>query len=162
MQIYRDIFLAKSVDFLNERYAQVSELKAILEKEMYFIDKNILQKLFLLMDPKGEGVITEDHYMAIMKSWSSFSATDINNDNELDTIELKTLIWLTDGVEPDDRRVQKDLKIIDDDQSGTIDRLEWIQYLSSPGGDGFNFELKALFDKYDGVDHSGTIELDEF
>jgi hypothetical protein len=32
-----------------------------------------------------------------MKPWASFSATDINNDNELDISELKTLIWLMDG-----------------------------------------------------------------
>ena len=40
-----------------------------------------------------------------MKPWASFSATDINNDNELDDQELKILIWLMDDEEPDERRV---------------------------------------------------------
>ena len=67
-----------------------------------------------------------------MKPWASFSATDINNDNELDTGELKTLIWLIDEEEPSESRVQRDLKLMDRDGSGTIDRLEWILYLASP------------------------------
>jgi len=58
------------------------------------------------MDNNNKGAISESQFMATMKAWSSFSATDINNDNELDIQELKTLIWLTDGEEPDDRRVQ--------------------------------------------------------
>jgi Ca2+-binding EF-hand superfamily protein len=61
-----------------------------------------------------------------MKPWASFSATDINNDNELDAIELKTLIWLVEESEPSEARVQRDLKLIDEDGSGTIDRLEYI------------------------------------
>ena len=99
--------------------------------------------------------------MATMRAWSSFSATDINNDNELDIQELKTLIWLTDGEEPDDRRVQQDMKIIDEDQSGTIDRMEWVEYLSSPGGGDFNYELKELYDMYDG-NKDGVISQEEF
>jgi Ca2+-binding EF-hand superfamily protein len=91
-----------------------------------------------------------------MKPWASFSATDINNDNELDASELKTMIWLVEEVEPSEARVQRDLKLIDADGSGTIDRLEYIQFLSSPidiNGDGerahFDFELKKKFDSHD-------------
>lgn len=116
------------------------------------------------MDYNNKGAISETEYMTIMKPWSSFSATDINNDNELDVVELKTLIWLTDGEEPDGKRVAKDLKLIDDDGSGTIDRIEWIQYLASPTGQGasyFDFNLKNLFDKYD-VDKDGSVNYDEF
>jgi len=87
-----------------------------------------------------------------MKSWASFSATDINNDNQLDAKELKFMIWLVDGYEPDDRRIAKDMELIDTDQNGTIDRIEWIKYLASPDGEGaayFNFGLKKRFDLYD-------------
>ena len=59
------------------------------------------------MDYSNKGAINEQEFMTIMKPWASFSATDINNDNELDVQELKTLIWLTDGDEPDTRRVNK-------------------------------------------------------
>lgn len=55
-----------------------------------------------------------------------FSATDINNDNELDSGELKNLFWLLEGKEPENARVLKEMKNIDEDGSGSIDRLEWI------------------------------------
>jgi Ca2+-binding EF-hand superfamily protein len=111
---------------MGEKFAQMTQLKIILNKALFFIKPEIMDKLYLIMDYNGKGAINEKEFMVIMRPWASFSATDINNDNELDIHELKTLIWLMDNEEPDDRRVQKDLKLIDDDCSGTIDRLEWI------------------------------------
>ena len=64
-----------------------------------------------------------------------------------------------DDEEPDDLRVLKDLKLIDVDQSGTIDRLEWIEYIASPEEDGFDFNLKELFDNHD-TSKAGYISLD--
>ena len=96
-----------------------------------------------------------------MKAWSSFSATDINNDNELNIEELKVLIWLVDGEEPDGNRVKRDMKLIDEDGGGTIDRMEWINYLANPKGNYFNAELKKQFDECD-EDNSGSIDIDEF
>ena len=160
MQIFDSI----SVDFMGEKFAQMSQLKMILNKALFFIKKDILEKLYLIMDYNGKGAINEKEFMTIMRPWASFSATDINNDNELDVYELKTLIWLMDNEEPDDRRVQKDLKLIDDDGSGTIDRLEWIQYLATPDGEGadfFDFNLKTMFDEND-KDHDGSVNFEEF
>ena len=123
-----------------------------------------MKKLFELLDPKDKGVISEKVWTSIMTAWASFSSTDINNDNELDAIELKTLIWLTDDVEPDDNRILRDLALIDQDGGGTIDRLEWIEFLNG-GNDELgaekNIELKELFDLFD-TDHSGQCEFDEF
>ena len=160
MQIFDSI----SVDFMGEKFAQMSQLKMILNKALFFNKKDILEKLYLIMDYNGKGAINEKEFMTIMRPWASFSATDINNDNELDVYELKTLIWLMDNEEPDDRRVQKDLKLIDDDGSGTIDRLEWIQYLATPDGEGadfFDFNLKTMFDEND-KDHDGSVNFEEF
>jgi hypothetical protein len=53
------------------------------------------------------------------------------------------------------------MKVIDEDQSGTIDRMEWVEYLSSPGGGEFNYELKELYDMYDN-DKDGVISIEEF
>jgi len=39
--------------------------------------------------------------------------------------------------------------------------MEWVAYLSSPGGGEFNFELKNLYDMYD-ENKDGVISLDEF
>ena len=46
---------------------------------------------------------------------------------------------------------------MDDDGSGTVDRLEWLSYLCSAGTDGkkgtrkdyYDFELREMFDKAD-------------
>ena len=67
-----------------------------------------------------------------MLPMACFSAVDVNNDNELDLDELKNLFWLYDGKEPANSKVLKEMECIDKDGGGTIDRLEWIQYLVSP------------------------------
>lgn len=121
-------------------------------KALNFIDKDIIDRLFLIMDYNNKGAVNEIEFMTIMRPWASFTATDINNDNELDIVELKTLIWLMDNEEPDDRRVQRDLALIDEDGSGSIDRLEWIMYLATPEGENsrfFDFDLKEQFDLFD-------------
>ena len=59
-------------------------MKIILNKALFFIKPEILEKLYLIMDYNGKGAINEKEFMVIMRPWASFSATDINNDNELD------------------------------------------------------------------------------
>lgn len=53
---------------------------------------------------------------------------------------------------------------IDQDGSGTVDRLEWISYLVSPAGEGtdyFDFQAKKMFDVFD-VNKDGMIDDEEF
>jgi hypothetical protein len=102
------------------------ELKKELKGTLNKIKPELNQKLFLLLDCQDKGAVSEMEYFNVMRPWASFSATDINNDNELDAGELKTLIWLVDNREPTEARVQRDLQLIDADGSGTIDRLEYI------------------------------------
>ena len=94
-----------------------------------------------------------------------FSATDINDDNELDISELKNLFWLLDGKEPENARVLKEMGSIDRDGGGSVDRLEWIMYLVSPdpesGATYFDFELRNSFLYFD-HDGDGFIDLEEF
>jgi Ca2+-binding EF-hand superfamily protein len=61
--------------------------------------------LFKILDSENKGAVSEFEFFTVMKAWASFSATDINNDNELDSMELKTLIWLIDEEEPVESRV---------------------------------------------------------
>ncbi|CDW74928.1 UNKNOWN [Stylonychia lemnae] len=125
---------------------------------------HIVERLFMILDYENKGAVSEFEFYTVMKPWASFSATDINNDNELDSMELKTLIWLIDEEEPLESRVQRDLKLMDRDGSGTIDRLEWIQFLASPdpttGIEIFDFSLKKAFDTHD-HDKSGSIDQQE-
>jgi len=53
------------------------------------------------MDYDAHGIVDEQTYTKIMKTWCCFSAVDVNNDNELDIEELGTLIWVVEGNEPD-------------------------------------------------------------
>ena len=93
-----------------------------------------------------------------MKIWSAFSANDINCDNELDSNEVKTLFWLFDEKKPSKEKILRETEIMDADNSGTIDRLEWLAYLCSTGIDGveakggkdyYDFELREMFEKVD-------------
>eukprot|EP00351_Strombidinopsis_sp_SopsisLIS2011_P000882 CAMPEP_0116870570 /NCGR_PEP_ID=MMETSP0463-20121206/505_1 /TAXON_ID=181622 /ORGANISM="Strombidinopsis sp, Strain SopsisLIS2011" /LENGTH=108 /DNA_ID=CAMNT_0004507293 /DNA_START=576 /DNA_END=899 /DNA_ORIENTATION=- len=106
-------------------YAQISYLLDEMEKHLGHIKKEIREKLYSLMNYESKGIISEVEFFSIIKPWASFSATDINNDNELDLMELKCLLWLIDEKEPTPARVEREMKLIDDDKSGTIDRLEW-------------------------------------
>ena len=67
-----------------------------------------------------------------MGVWSTFSANDINNDNELDVNEIKMMWWLLDNKKPINSKLEREIKIMDTDGNGTIDRLEWLSYLCSP------------------------------
>ena len=113
----------------------------------------------------GNKVIKAPDYYQIMLPMACFSATDINNDNELDSGELKNLFWLLEGKEPENARVLKEMNSIDEDGSGSIDRLEWIQYLISPdpetGASYFDFELRNNFCYFDD-DKDGSITVNEF
>lgn len=55
------------------------------------------------------------------------------------------------------------MAIIDQDKSGTLDRLEFIKYLVSSGGDGeefYDYDLRRKFDSFDS-DKNGSISLGE-
>ena len=67
-----------------------------------------------------------------MSVWSTFTANDINNDNELDVNEIKMMWWLLDGKKPINSKLEREIQIMDSDQNGTVDRLEWLSYLCSP------------------------------
>lgn len=77
----------------------------ILDKALSFIDKAIRDKLYMIMDYSNRGLVDNETYTGIMRAWASFSAVDINNTNELDANELKTLFWILDDIEPDERRI---------------------------------------------------------
>ena len=61
-------------------------------------------------------------------------------------------------------RVQHDMEAIDEDGSGTIDRVEWMMYLVTPDQstnlESYDLHLRALFDKFD-TDRNGKIDQDE-
>ena len=127
------------------------------------VDQEVRTKLYYLFDYEGEAIIGEKRFKHVMAIWSAFSANDINNDNELDSNEVKTLFWLFDGAKPTMEKIQRETAIMDSDKSGTIDRLEWLAYLCSSGTgnkDYYDFELRAMFEKAD-ADKDGQISQSE-
>ena len=55
---------------------------------------------------------------------------------------------------------------MDEDKSGTVDRLEWLAYLCSGGSEGqgkdyYDFKLRELFDKSD-KRKKGSLNMNEF
>lgn len=61
----------------------------------------------------------------------SFLATDLNGDHTIESKELRTLLWLTEGVEPTKERVQSEINAMDVNSDGSISIIEWIQYLAT-------------------------------
>ena len=43
---------------------------------------------------------------------------------------MKLLLWIYEDREPSEWKVQQELLEIDSDSSGSLDRVEWLKYLS--------------------------------
>lgn len=163
-QVFEEIFDCCAVSFFGDKYAKVSEIKNIFEKALYFVDREVRDQLYMTMDYSNKGLVDYETYTEIMRAWASFSAVDINNDNELDIKELKTLIWAMEGKEPDEKRMQKELKDRDLDFDKLVSRLEFITYLLTPSGEGqgyYDFKIKRMFDQSD-INKDGVVDRDEF
>jgi hypothetical protein len=79
------------------------------------IAQPVRDKMFLLFSYEGKILISEEDFKAMTTSWAVFSATDINNDDELDIAELKTMLWLVEGKEPDTSKVANAMYMMDAD-----------------------------------------------
>ena len=65
----------------------------------------------------------------MIRAWCAFSATDINNDNSVNSVELKYLLYAYEGDVCTDARIHDEMKYLDADESGEINRKEWLEYL---------------------------------
>lgn len=61
--------------------------------------------MFLLFSYDGSILISEQDFKSMVTSWAVFCATDVNIENELELSELKTMLWLIEGKEPDRTKV---------------------------------------------------------
>mmetsp|Transcript_29591 Transcript_29591/g.39351 ORF Transcript_29591/g.39351 Transcript_29591/m.39351 type:complete len:122 (-) Transcript_29591:671-1036(-) len=103
-----------------------------------------------------------------MRFWASFTANDINGDNQLDLNELRMLMWLINNQKPSKALIEREIYIMDRDGSKTIDRIEWVSYLSAPNVsmfhlgnmDYYDFTMRELFDEIDD-NHDGCIDFEE-
>ena len=102
-----------------------------------------------------------------MKIWSSFTACDLNNNGVLDLYELKVLFWLFDTRKPSKERVERERKMMDDDNNGVISKIEWLNYFCSTCTDYlenqieyYDYGLRVLFEEVDKT-KTGQLTLDE-
>lgn len=152
------MFMEISVEYFGKRYVEIDRLIAALESNLSHIDADCRQKLYYLLSDNGDEIIEKTMFEKVMGVWSTFTANDINNDNELDVNEIKMMWWLLDGKRPINSKLEREIKIMDSDGNGTIDRLEWLSYLCSPkipgqdtlgSKDYYDFSLREHFEKAD-------------
>ncbi|KAL4486887.1 hypothetical protein ABPG72_009651 [Tetrahymena utriculariae] len=118
----------------------------IVETSKRFQDMNVYQD-----DIKDLNIHKRD-YLDVMRAWCAFSASDFNNKNRLSVQDLRILLWIYEDEEPNTFKVIAEMNNIDEDQSKTIDRKEWIRYLCSEdrtGGHVFKSNLKRNFEKFE-------------
>ena len=151
----------------------LDSLISVLKKDTSPEDLNSLESLAKTLTDttkdieKAENlnnIIKKSSYLEIMKAWAAFTATDVNGDANVDKNELKFLIYAYDGTKPDLFRIEHELKIMDKDNSGQINRDEWLNFLSTdPNNSGkriFRSNLHTLFSKFD-KDGSGSLSKEE-
>ena len=126
-----------------------------LDSELDYMPIKVRKRLMYIFTYDGQSIITQNEFMHIMRFWSSFTANDINFDNELDSREIKMLIWLLNNEKPSKALIEREVRIMDTDGSGTIDRIEWVSYLAAPSAsmyhignaDHYDFHMRELFDE---------------
>jgi Ca2+-binding EF-hand superfamily protein len=100
MEEIMSIFNKCSANIYGTRYSQIPTLIKAMHHKLHMHDKQIIEKLQLLMDHEGMNMINEREFREVMRPWAAFSASDINNDNSLDINELGKLFWVLDDIKP--------------------------------------------------------------
>ena len=101
VKYWDEFFQRLSVEYFGVRYVEIEKLTQNLERELTAtIEEAVRKKLYYLISYSGEQVIEKAAFMKIMQVWAAFSANDINNDNELDVVEIKLMMWLMEGARP--------------------------------------------------------------
>lgn len=88
------------MEFYGKRFVECRVLKHELDIALGHIEIESRKKLIYLLTYNGDEIIEQSGFEKIMKIWSSFTANDINNDNELDVTEIKMMWWLLDSKKP--------------------------------------------------------------
>ena len=88
LEYWRDLFERISVEYYGRRFVEMHILQPELEKALSHIELESKKKLVYLLTYNGDQIIEQSAFDKIMQIWASFSANDINNDNELDVTEI--------------------------------------------------------------------------
>eukprot|EP01017_Pseudomicrothorax_dubius_P046017 TRINITY_DN8047_c0_g1_i1.p1 TRINITY_DN8047_c0_g1~~TRINITY_DN8047_c0_g1_i1.p1 ORF type:complete len:251 (+),score=69.63 TRINITY_DN8047_c0_g1_i1:60-755(+) len=100
-------------------------------------------------------------FSQVFRAYSAFRACDYDMSDELTISELKNLLYLYEGDEPPQYRVDGEVKELHKQGGDTISLSEWMNYLchSSDGTTKvLNDDLWKMFKKFD-KDKSGTLTV---
>ena len=120
------------MEYFAVHYVELEVLVTNMDRILADQSKEVRKKLYSLITYNGETIVAHEEFMRVMKVWSTFTANDINNDNELDVTEIQMMMWLLEGAKPINARVVREIGIIDTDGSGSVDRIEWMSYVCAP------------------------------
>ena len=120
------------MEYFAVQYVELEVLVTNMDRILADQSKEVRKKLYSLITYNGETIVAHEEFMRVMKVWSTFTANDINNDNELDVTEIQMMMWLLEGAKPINARVVREIGIIDTDSSGSVDRIEWMSYVCAP------------------------------
>ena len=165
---WKDFFVEHAIDYFGDLFIEVGRLEAALNKEIDHVPKVVRKRLMYIFTNEGQNLVSQPEFLRIMNFWSAFTANDINRDNELDSREVKMLMWLEKNAKPSKALIEKEVKYMDQDNSGTLNRIEWVAYLAAPSvslyhignRDYYDFAMRELFEAID-EDRSGGIDFDE-
>ncbi len=62
---------------------------------------------------------------------AAFMATDVKRVGELGENSIKTMLWLLNGTEPNDKKVEQEVSLVPWN-AGTVSLLGWVHYLVCP------------------------------
>lgn len=109
------VFETASVEYFGKRYVEFDRLRVALDERLQHISETSRQKLYYLISYNGDEIIEQHAFSKIMNVWSTFSANDINNDDELDITEIKMMWWLLDNKKPVNAKLEREIRIMDSD-----------------------------------------------
>lgn len=101
----------------------MDQLKQALEECIPDLKSDQMQKLYYIFTYNGDYFIEEKAFERVMNVWATFSASDIDSNHELDIGEIKTMWWLLDGKKPVNAQLEREIRTLDPDGTGKIDRI---------------------------------------
>jgi len=131
-----------------------------------------LKEAFSMFDIDGDGTITIVELKEVMKSLGQnptekelkqmIKSVDDNGDNEIDFEEFLILMSSKKPSSDDpDKELRDAFAVFDDDNSGSISRLELKKLMKNLGQALSDAELDAMMDEVD-TDGDGEIDFSEF
>lgn len=119
---------------------------------------------FISMTTLAPAMISMDVFCTVMSPYVAFIAADEDKQQQIDMRELRVLLWLIRGKEPNPELVDSIMKSLDRDHNGVLSALEWVSYALEndrrTGNLSFTTQMQLLFSRAD-LDKDAALTLPE-